>query len=164
MTDGNTGTDALPELVMTREFDAPRELVFAAWTDPNHFPNWFCPDGFETILCEMDVREGGFYRIHWRDRQGNVYPNKAVYHQVKAPEKLVYADSWDDDRPQNEEVIATVTFEDLGNGRTRMVSRSLFKNHDHLERVRAMGVEAGWAMFLDRLNAYLAGLADGTGN
>ena len=153
-------SEALPELVMVREFDAPREQVFAAWTDPAHFPNWCCPDGFETVLCEMDVREGGTYRIHWQDKKGTIYPNKAVYHEVKAPERLVYADSWDDDRTENEQVIATITFEDLGNGRTRMVSRSLFKNHDHLERVKAMGVEAGMAMFFNRLETYLAGGLD----
>lgn len=152
---GITQSETLPELVAVREFDAPRELVFAAWTDPAHFPHWFCPEGFETILCEMDVREGGYYRIHWRDKKGNVYPNKAVYHEVTPPSRLVYADTWDDDRPDNEEVVGTVTFEDIG-GRTRMTSRSLFKNHDHLERIKAMGVEAGWAMFLDRLATYLA--------
>lgn len=148
-------TPTLPELVSVREYDAPRELVFAAWTDPEHFSNWFCPQGFETVLCEMDVREGGGYRIHWKDKKGNVYPNKAEYREVTAPSRLVYADTWDDDRPENEEIIVTIEFEDLG-GRTRMTSRSLFKNHDHLERIKAMGVEAGWAMFLDRLERHLA--------
>lgn len=150
-----TQTETLPELVSVRDFDAPRELVFAAWTDPAHFPNWFCPPGFETVLCEMDVREGGVYRIHWRDAQGNTYPNKAVYREVTPPSRLVYEDSWDDDRPENEAVVVTVIFEDLG-GRTRMTSRSLFANHDHLERIKAMGVEAGWALFLDRLAVHLA--------
>ncbi len=161
MTKANDQAEALPELVMVREFDAPRELVFAAWTDPEHFANWFCPDGFKTVLCEMDVREGGSYRIHWQDKKGNVYPNKAVYREVSPPDRLVYVDIWDDDRPDNDEVIATILFEDLGNGRTRLTSRSLFQNHDHLERIKAMGVEAGWAMFLDRLAAYAAGLARG---
>ena len=149
-----TQTADLPELVSVREFDAPRELVFAAWTDPAHFPNWFCPEGFKTVLCEMDVRTGGGYRIHWQDKKGTIYPNKAEYREVTPPRRLVYADTWDDDRPENEEVVVTVTFEDL-DGRTRMTSRSLFTNNDHLERIRAMGVEAGWAMFLDRLAAYL---------
>ena len=158
MTNGITRSETLPELVAVREFDAPRELVFKAWTDPAHFPHWFCPPGFETVLCEMDVRVGGFYRIHWRDGKGTIYPNKADYREVIPPEKLVYADSWDDDRPENEPVVVTVTFEDLG-GRTRMTSRSLFQNSDHLERIKAMGVEAGWALFLDRLAAHVADMA-----
>ena len=158
MAHGIEQSVTLPELVATRTFDAPRELVFAAWTDAEHFPNWFCPPGFTTVLCEIDLRVGGGYRIHWQDGKGTIYPNKAVYHEIDAPKLLKYSDTWDDDRPENEEVVVTVTFEDLG-GRTRMVSRSLFQNHDHLERTRAMGVEAGWAMFLDRLDTYVAGLA-----
>lgn len=148
-------TAGLPELVSVREFDAPCALAFAAWTDPDHFPRWFCPDGFTTVLCEMDVRIGGGYRIHWEDKQGNVYPNKAKYLEVTPTSRLIYADTWDDDRPENEEVVVTVDFEDIG-GRTRMTSRSLFTNSDHLERVKAMGVEAGWAMFLNRLADHLA--------
>lgn len=148
-------TANLPQLVSVREYDAPRELVFAAWTDPEHFPKWFCPEGFQTVLCEMDVRNGGGYRIHWQDKKGNIYPNKAEYREVTPPSRLVYADTWDDDRPENEEIEVTVEFEDLG-GRTRMTSRSLFKNNDHLERIKAMGAEAGWAMFLERLAAHLA--------
>lgn len=150
-------SEDLPELVSVREFDAPRELVWKCWTDPEHFPHWFCPKGFTTTLCEMDVRQGGGYRIHWQDKQGNTYPNKAEYREVTPPGRLVYADTWDDDRPENEEVVVTVIFEDLG-GRTRMTSRSLFSSHDHLERIKAMGVEAGWAMFLDRLDTFLGEL------
>lgn len=152
----NGQSENLPELVSVREYDAPRELVFAAWTDPEHFQHWFCPLGFETVLCEMDVREGGGYRIHWKDAQGKLYPNKAEYREVTPPSRLVYADSWDDDRPENEEIIVTIEFEDIGRDRTRMTSRSLFKNNDHMARVQAMGVEEGWAMFLDRLEKLLA--------
>lgn len=78
------------ELVLTRSFDAPRDLVFKVWTDPKHLAHWWGPHGFTTQIREMDVRPGGAWRYAMRGPDGNEYPFDGVYVEVVEPERLVF--------------------------------------------------------------------------
>src|SRR5713226_3505963 len=81
---------AMPALVITRVFDAPRELVFKVWTDPKHLALWWGPHGFTNPVCEVDLRPGGSILIHMRGPNGVVYPMKGVYREIIEPERLVF--------------------------------------------------------------------------
>src|ERR1700739_5045499 len=76
------------EVIITRIFDAPRELVFKAWTDPKHVAQWWGPKGFTNPVCELDVRVGGAIRIHMRSPDGSVYPMKGEFREIVPPERL----------------------------------------------------------------------------
>ena len=86
------------DLVMTRVFDAPRELVFKAWTETKHVAQWWGPKRFTNSVCEMDVRPGGAIRIHMRAPDGVVYPMTGVFQEIVAPERLVFVSSALDDK------------------------------------------------------------------
>ncbi len=77
------------EIVFKRVFNAPRELVFRAWTDPKHVKNWWGPNGFTNTIHEMDVRPGGIWRFIMHGTDGVDYPNKMIYDEVVEPERLV---------------------------------------------------------------------------
>ena len=78
------------DLVIIRVFDAPRELVFKAWTDTKHMAQWWGPNGFTNPVCELDVRAGGAMRIDLRAPNGVVYPMKGVFREVVEPQRLVF--------------------------------------------------------------------------
>src|SRR5258705_101160 len=84
------------EMLITRLFDAPRELVFGAWTDPERIANWWGPTGFTTTTSAMDVRPGGVWRFVMHGPDGRDYQNKIVYMEVVPPERLVYRHAGDD--------------------------------------------------------------------
>ncbi|MBW3628767.1 MAG: SRPBCC domain-containing protein, partial [Gemmatimonadetes bacterium] len=98
------------EIVMTRVFDAPRELVFDAWTDPAHVAEWYGPNGFSLTVHEMDVRPGGTWRFIMHGPDGTDYPNRIVYREVVRPERLEYDHGGDqDDDPARFQVTVTFT-------------------------------------------------------
>ena len=78
------------ELIFTRTIDAPRALVWAAWTDPKHVAQWWGPKEFTNPVCELDVRPGGAIRIDMRGPDGTVYPMAGIYQAIVAPERLVF--------------------------------------------------------------------------
>ena len=84
-----TGT-ADREIVATRLFDAPRDLVFMMWTDPNHIAQWWGPRGFTTTTLEMDLRPGGIWRFIMHGPDGRDYPNRVIYLEIVPLERLVY--------------------------------------------------------------------------
>lgn len=83
------------ELVLTREFDAPRALVFRAWTEPRRAARWWGPQGFTRVSCRMDARPGGAYRLAMRGPDGVVRTKRGVYREV-TPERIVFSYAWDD--------------------------------------------------------------------
>lgn len=143
------------ELVFTRVFDAPRELVWTAWTDPRHVGEWWGPRGFTTTTHEMDVRPGGVWRFVMHGPDGTDYPNRIVYTEVMRPERLAY-DHGDDDGTDDVSFQVTVTFADEG-GRTRLTMRMRFASAEELRRVvEEFGAVEGANQTLDRLGEYLA--------
>ena len=113
-------SEAARSIVVTRLFDAPRNLVFDAWTDSRHVGNWWGPRGFTTTTHEMDVRPGGVWRLTMHGPDGVDYQNKITYLEVAKPERLVYDHGGAAAR-------VTVTFEDEG-GKTRLTMRMVFQS------------------------------------
>lgn len=141
-------------IVITRRLDAPPALVFQAWTDPEHIGMWWGPRGFTTTVHAMDVRPGGVWRFTMHGPDGVDYPNRVVYEEIVAPERLVYVhDSDVEDDPARFHV--TVTFEESEGG-TALIMRSIFPSVAELERVKAFGAVEGGNSTVDRLAEYLA--------
>ena len=143
---------AKPELVMTRVLDAPRRLVFKAWTEPVHLVRWWGPQGFTTPSCEMDVRPGGTFRLLMRSPEGTEHRLQGVYREIVEPERLSFTWAWLDaeGRPGHETVV-TVTLDEVG-GRTRLtLHQAVFES----DTARAAH-QHGWTTCLDRLAEYLA--------
>ena len=138
------------EIVMTRVFDAPRELVFKAWTDPEHVTQWWGPHGFTTTIHEMDVRPGGVWRFVMHGPDGVDYQNKVVYIEVVKPERLVYSHTG------GATFQTTVTFAEKS-GKTTVTVQMLFPSAaEHDRVVRKFGAIEGLKQTLARLGDYLA--------
>jgi uncharacterized protein YndB with AHSA1/START domain len=151
-TDSPAEDPAGREVVTTRVFDAPRERVFRAWTEPDPLARWWGPKGFTNTFQEFDLRPGGFWRFVMRGPNGAEYPNESVFVEIVEPERLVFQHL----RPVHRFQV-TADFEDLG-GKTRLVWRMLFESADECEKVRRFVVEAN-EQNLDRLEAELATMA-----
>jgi uncharacterized protein YndB with AHSA1/START domain len=141
------------ELVITRIFDAPRRLVFKAWTEPEHLAAWWGPRGFTTISGRLDVRPGGAWSRSMQAPNGSVIRKHGVYREIVAPERLVLTYITDDvvGNP-GPETLVTVTFSDLG-GKTRLTLhqtalQSIAARDDHRH---------GWTGALERFAKYLSG-------
>src|SRR5260370_37893765 len=100
---------AANELTMTRIFDAPRDLVFKAWTAPEHMMNWFCPNGFTLPVCEMDFRVGGRLRLCMRATDGNEHWGRGVYREIVPAERIDWTGTLEHD---GNEGLAAVPFAD----------------------------------------------------
>jgi uncharacterized protein YndB with AHSA1/START domain len=148
-------------IVTTRVFDAPRELVWSAWTDPNHLAQWWGPNGFTTTTSAYDLRPGGTWLFVMHGPDGRDYQNLVTFDEIVKPERLVYRHG-DDVEPV--QFHTTVTFEDLG-GKTRLTLRAQFPTADARDRVvREFGAAEGAVQTIERLADYLAtSLAQPTG-
>ena len=164
MTEPTTPTTTAPAdepiITMIRTFDAPRERVFQAWTDPIHLAQWWGPHGFTNPVCEVDLRVGGAWRIDMQAPDGTIYPNKGVYREVVPPDRLVFSDivdddagAWGDTPPPSS--ISTVTF-DEHDGRTTVTMVTRLQSVAARDAMLEMGSEAGMTESLDRLEALLA--------
>lgn len=159
------------EFVISRTFDAPRDLVFRAWTEPQHLSRWWGPRIMTTSACELDARPGGAYRITMRSPEGEEYPMKGVFREIVRPERLVmtmdcseHPPAWhdlikpnrakDDVNPAGE-MLCTVTFEDL-NGKTKVTVRMLLSSAEVRTNMVKMGMNEGWSQSFDRLEELLA--------
>jgi uncharacterized protein YndB with AHSA1/START domain len=141
------------ELVITRLLDAPRELVFKVWTQPEHLVRWWGPKDFTAPHLKMDVRVGGAYRANIRSPEGTDYWMRGVYREVTPPERLVFTFAWEEDGERGLDTLVTVTFADQG-GKTRLTFRQAPFQSD-AERDSHHG---GWSECFDRLAGYLAKL------
>ena len=112
------------EIVLSRVYDAPRELVFRMWTEREHITRWFGPRGFTCTTYEMEARVGGRWRFEMRSQDGKVYPNLIEYLEITPPERLVFDHgTGQDDDPHRFRV--TITFEEQANKKTVMTMRQL---------------------------------------
>jgi uncharacterized protein YndB with AHSA1/START domain len=143
------------EIVITRDFDAPRELVYMAFTHPAHVGKWWGPRGFTLEMRSIDVRVGGRWSFILRSAEGREFPNRIDYRELTPPSRIVYDHGSDqDDDPAAFHV--TITLEDLGGARTRVVMRSLFRTAAQREGVIGFGaVELGKST-LDKGAAHVA--------
>jgi uncharacterized protein YndB with AHSA1/START domain len=143
------------DLVMTRVFDAPRELVFKVWTDARHMAQWWGPKGFTNPVCELDVRAGGAIRIHMRAPDGVVYPMRGEFREIVEPERLVFVCSALDGNGNSMfDVLSTVTFAEQS-GKTVLTLQLRVINATAQAPQYLEGMEMGWMMSLDRLGEHL---------
>lgn len=140
------------ELVLTRTFDAPRELVFRVWTDPKHLAQWWGPRGFTTVIREMDARPGGAWSYSMRGPDGREYPFEGVYVEVVRPERLVFDGSIHGVPGQR--VWTEVTFTERGS-KTEVHVRQLYSFESDATR----GASMGWNQQFDRLEEFLPTVA-----
>ena len=140
------------ELVITRIFAAPRQLVFKAWTEPERMMQWWSPRGFTTTSCTVDLRPGGAWRCCMRSPEGTEHTERGVYREIVEPERLVFTHAWEDaDGKPGHETLVTVTFAEHGGKTTVTFHQAVF------ESVAARDShQEGWGEGLDNLAAYLA--------
>ncbi len=141
------------EIVSERVFDAPRDRVFAAYTDPERIPEWWGPRGTTTIVDEMDVRPEGAWRFVHRNPDGSESGFRGTYREVTPPERIVQTFEWEG--MPGHVLVETATFEDLG-GRTKVTAISLFHTSEERDGMLASGMESGLTETHDRLAELLA--------
>jgi uncharacterized protein YndB with AHSA1/START domain len=159
------GMHNLVDLVITREFDAPVEMVWKAWSERDLFMQWWGPKIFTSPICEMDFREGGKYLFCMRDPDGKDYFTTGIYQEIDPQKKIVYTDSFADAEgnivPASaygmtgyfpEKLLVTVTFEDV-NGKTKMTMTQLA----HPAGEMFTGAQQGWNESFDKLAETLRG-------
>jgi uncharacterized protein YndB with AHSA1/START domain len=158
------------DFVTSRVFDAPRELLWKCFTEPERMQAWFGPKGSTVISSTMDLRVGGSYRGAMRDGSGCVMWAKFVYREIVAPERLVWVHSFSDEAGGLTrhplvpnwplELLTTVTFEEAGSGKTKMTLRWTPLNATPEEQqtfdATRDGMNSGWNGSFERLDAYLA--------
>jgi len=168
----NAAGEVEGDFVISRTFDAPRDLVFRVWTDPDHLKHWFSPKGFTVIHANMDLRPGGVYHYGLRMPDGKEMWGKWVFREIVAPERIVVVQSFSDpaggftrhpfapDWPL--ETLATKTFVERG-GRTTFTLRWAPWNATEAERrtfeAGRPGMQQGWGGTFEQLESYLAGIA-----
>lgn len=140
------------ELVITRLLNAPRELVFRAWTDPSLARNWWGPRDYPATHLEMDARPGGRWRNCLTSTEtGRELWQGGVFHEVVAPERLVFTFAWEEEGERGLETLVTVTFAEE-NGKTRMTFRQVpFQSVEERD-----GHQGGWTSSFERLDEQLA--------
>lgn len=148
-----TAQAGTPFIDVVREFDAPRDRVFRAWTDPELVPQWLGPRGLTMKLYEFDARPGGSYRYVHADEHGE-YGFRGVFHNVVADELIVQ--TFEYDGAPNQVSLDTTTFEDLGDGRTRVHGHTVFGTLENRDAMIAGGMEHGLRDSMERLDEVLA--------
>ena len=160
------------DFVISRVFDAPRELVWKAFADPEHMKHWFGPTGSVIVASKMDFRVGGTYHGAMRDPAGNVMWAKFVYREVTAPERLVWEHSFSDEaggltrHPLSPtwplKLLTVVTLEDAAGGKTKLTLRwsPLDASEEEQQTFAAAqnSMQGGWTGTFDQLDSYLARL------
>ena len=150
-------------LILTRIFDAPRDLVFKSWTQPQRVKQWWGPKGFSCPVCKIDLHPGGEYFNCMRSPDGKDYWSKGVYREIEVPQRLVYTDNFADEQgnivsPQkygmspewSDEALVTVIFTEHA-GKTRLLLQ-----HSPINPGRERDLcQQGWSETLDKLADYL---------
>ncbi len=142
-------------VVISRVFDAPRDLVWRAWTDPNHLAQWFGPRGFTSSVPELDLCVGGALRIVMHGPDGNDYPMKGVFREVVKPERLVFSNiAIDKDGNHLLEGETSVTLSEQG-GKTTLTMKSHMVGLVPIAVQMLAGMEAGWTQSIEKLEELL---------
>ena len=155
-------------MVITRVFDAPRELVWKAWTDPKYMMQWWGPKGFTAPVCKMDFRVGGKFLCCMRSPDGQEFWNAGEYHEIVPHEKIVSSMYFSDsagnkvepahygiDHQAIEDARDVLLLEDFGNGQTKLT----FIGNETAEEATKSGQAEGWNQILEKIAAVVAGMA-----
>ena len=165
MTKPHTGNLSNTDLAITRVFDAPRAVVWKVWTEPAHVARWWGPEHFTAPVCKIDLRVGGKYHLCMRAPDGQEFWSTGTYREIVPMEKIVCTDSFADEVGNivpgshyglgdnwPDELIVTVTFEDLGD-KTRLTLHHVGMPAGNMREM----TEAGWSTSFDKLDAALTG-------
>jgi uncharacterized protein YndB with AHSA1/START domain len=144
------------EIVVTRVFDAPRELVFRAYTDPDAIPHWWGPRRLTTTVDKMDVRPGGVWRFVHHDADGTEYAFNGVYREVVPPERLI--STFEFEGMPGHISVDTLALEEH-DGKTTLTTTSLFETPEDRDGMLKSGMESGMRETLDRLAEHLKTMA-----
>lgn len=143
------------EIIITREFDAPRELVFKAFTDPKLYIQWLGPRRLTMILETFEPRNGGSWRYIHKDQEGNEYAFHGVYHEVTPPERIIDTFEFEGLPEKGHVALETARFEELPGNRTELTSQSVFQSVADRDGMLQSGMEEGVNDSYDRLNELL---------
>ncbi len=167
---GNTGSEQ-ERMTITRVFDAPCELVWKAWTDPEYVMQWWGPVGFTCPTCKMDFRVGGKFVISMKSPDGQEFYNGGEYHEIVEHEKIVssmyFADAEGNkveaaelglEHEAIEDAFDVTLFEDLGNGQTKLT----FIGNEPMESAKNSGQVEGWNQILEKVAEVIAAMAQET--
>ena len=151
--------DPTLDLVLEREIAAPRALIYTCWTTPEHLVHWFVPKPHKVTACHLDVRVGGACNTTF-NVDGQEMQNNGVYLEVIPNEKLVFTDTYTAGwKPAAEPFMtAILTFEDIGNGRTRYTAVARHRSIESAAQHKAMGFFDGWGTVASQLEAYAQSL------
>jgi uncharacterized protein YndB with AHSA1/START domain len=158
------------EFVMSRVFDAPRDLLWKFFTDPERMKQWWGPKGFKVLAAKMDLRPGGTYHYGMQAPNGQTMWGKFVYREVIPQERMVFINSFSDEKggitrhPGNEnwplEMLSTFSFEDAPGGKTKFTVTWTPHNASEDERKAfdssRQSMQQGWGGTMEQLEAYLA--------
>jgi uncharacterized protein YndB with AHSA1/START domain len=140
-------------VVITRVFDAPRKLVYEAFTDPKHISQWWGPVRLENNVEKMEARMGGIWRVIQTSPEGNTYGFHGVYHEVAAPERIVR--TFEFEGLPGHVALESVTLDDIS-GKTRMTNISVFQSVEDRDGMIKSGMESGMNESFERLDELLA--------
>ncbi len=139
------------ELTVSRVIDAPRDLVFKAWTEPEQIARWWGPKGYTTVEYQMDVRPGGAYRFVMRSPEGTDHRKRGIYREIVVPERIVFTFAWEEpDGRLGHELLVTVTLEDLGSTTRLTLHQGLFDKVEWRD-----SHVLGWTSCLERFADYM---------
>jgi uncharacterized protein YndB with AHSA1/START domain len=141
------------ELVVSRVFDAPRSIVFKAWTEPKHLARWWGPKGFTLAACKLDVRSDGVFRFVMRSAEGREHTVQGVYKEIVEPKRIVSTWTWLDEKDKSgPETDLAITFAEHGRNSTKVTLRQMT-----FESAAARDShKAGWIESLERLAEYVS--------
>ena len=147
------------DLVLERVVDVAPELVWKAWTEPEHVVKWFTPAPWTTVECEIDLRPGGLFRTVMRSPEGEDHPNVGCFLEVVENERLVWTDAlgpgW---RPAVESFMTGVILLEPHGGGTKYTAIAIHKDEADRAKHEEMGFHEGWGAALDQLVAHLRGM------
>jgi uncharacterized protein YndB with AHSA1/START domain len=139
-----------PKLHLERVLAHPRERVFAAFVEPDSLVQWWGPTGFTSSSVELDLREGGLYRIAMQPPEGDAFHLRGEFREVDPPNRLVYTFEWEEPTPDDRETVVVLIFESADQGTRLILDHGPFATEE-----RYALHEAGWAETLDRLEGWL---------
>ena len=144
------------EIMITRDFDAPRDLVFKAYTDPELIVQWLGPRGYKMVLDKFEPRSGGSWRYHQEDDDGNEYGFHGVFHEVTSPERIIQTFEYEGLPEPGHVVLEAAIFEELPGNKTRVTSQSVFRSIEDRDGMIQSGMEVGVYDSNTRLDELLA--------
>jgi uncharacterized protein YndB with AHSA1/START domain len=158
MAKNNTKITAEPdkqELFIIREFDAPRELVFKAFTDPELYAQWIGPRGLKTTIEIFEPKNGGSWRYIQKDQEGNEFAFHGVNHEVLPPERIIDTFEFEGLPETGHVILETAKFEALPGNRTKLTSQSVFQSVEDRDGMMQSGMEEGVNESYERLDELL---------